>query len=75
MTLRKIGTLTNAPKVNEMIQSHLLEHGNLHYDIFILDFMKVVVRIFSVIFRMEAFNNKNQNLSRLMISIAMCLIS
>lgn len=44
VTLRKICTLMNAPKVNEMVQSHLLEHGHLHYDVFILDFMKAIVR-------------------------------
>lgn len=44
VTLRKICSLMNAPKVNEMVQSHLLEHGQLHYDIFILDFMKTIVR-------------------------------
>lgn len=48
VTLRKICTLLNAPKVNEMVQSHLLEHGQLHYDIFILDFMKTIVRFSTV---------------------------
>lgn len=48
VTLRKICSLMNAPKVNEMVQSHLLEHGQLHYDIFILDFMKTIVRCLNI---------------------------
>lgn len=36
----------NTAKVNEMVQTHLLEHGQLHYDVFLIDFIKVVVRIF-----------------------------
>lgn len=35
----------NAPKVNTMVQSHLVEHGQLLYDVFIQDFVKVVVNI------------------------------
>lgn len=28
-----------------MIQNHLIDHGQLHYDIFITDLIKIVVRI------------------------------
>lgn len=43
-TLRKISNLINAPKVNEMVQSHILEHGNLQYDNFMHSFLKLIVR-------------------------------
>lgn len=44
MTLRKISYLINAEKVNEMVQSHILEHGNLQYDNFLPIFLKLIVR-------------------------------
>lgn len=43
VTLRKICTLMDAPKMNAMVQSHLLEHGQLQYDHFITNFVKIVV--------------------------------
>lgn len=43
VTLRKISNLINAPKVNEMVQSHILEHGNLQYDNFSASFLKLIV--------------------------------
>lgn len=43
VTLRKICTLMEAPKVSKMIQSHLLEHGNLHYEVFLTNFTKIIV--------------------------------
>lgn len=45
----------NAPKVNTMVQSHLVEHGQLLYDAFIQDFVKVVVKIV----QFSLSNNKN----------------
>ncbi|XP_055840897.1 maestro heat-like repeat-containing protein family member 1 isoform X1 [Episyrphus balteatus] len=42
VTLRKVGALLNAPKVNEMAQKHLIDHGQLNYNVFILDFVKVI---------------------------------
>lgn len=43
VTLRKISNLIDAPKVNEMVQSHIVEHGNLQYDHFLSTFLKVIV--------------------------------
>lgn len=43
VTLRKISNIINAPKVNEMVQSHILEHGNLQYDHFMVSFLKLIV--------------------------------
>lgn len=43
LTLRYISTLMDAPKMNEMIQSHLLDHGQLNYEHFIIDFIIVLV--------------------------------
>ncbi|XP_037026601.1 maestro heat-like repeat-containing protein family member 1 [Bradysia coprophila] len=42
ITLRKVCVLINAPKVNSMVQSHLLEYGTLNYDMFINDFIKTI---------------------------------
>ncbi|KAJ6639089.1 Maestro heat-like repeat-containing protein family member 1 [Pseudolycoriella hygida] len=42
ITLRKVCILINAPKVNSMVQSHLLEYGQLNYDMFINDFIKLI---------------------------------
>lgn len=42
ITLRKVCTLINAPKVNEMAQKHLIDHGQLNYDFFIIDFVKLI---------------------------------
>lgn len=42
VTLRKVSALLNAPRVNEMAQKHLIEHGQLNYNVFILDFVKVI---------------------------------
>lgn len=50
ITLRKISNLINAPKVNEMVQSHILEHGNLQYDNFMVSFLKLIVSILIIIF-------------------------
>lgn len=47
----------NAPKVNTMVQSHLVEHGQLLYDVFIQDFVKVVVNISKMLI------SKNKNTS------------
>jgi len=41
-TLRKICSLMNAPKVSKMVQSHLLDHGQLHYDVFVMNFVKLI---------------------------------
>lgn len=43
MTLRRVCTLLGAPKTNAMVQSHLLDHGQLHYDIFVADLLKLIV--------------------------------
>lgn len=43
LTLRHISTFMDAPKMNEMIQSHLLDHGQLNYEHFIIDFTTVLV--------------------------------
>ncbi|XP_055389561.1 maestro heat-like repeat-containing protein family member 1 [Condylostylus longicornis] len=42
VTLRKVCCLINAPKVNDMAQKHLLDHGQLNYNIFIVDFVKLI---------------------------------
>lgn len=42
-TLRKVGPFLDSPKVNSMIQEHLVEEGNLHYVDFITDLIKVMV--------------------------------
>ncbi|XP_067641697.1 maestro heat-like repeat-containing protein family member 1 [Eurosta solidaginis] len=41
-TLRKVCGLLNAPKVNEMAQRHLIDHGQLNYGVFIVDFVKLI---------------------------------
>ncbi|XP_030379317.1 maestro heat-like repeat-containing protein family member 1 [Scaptodrosophila lebanonensis] len=41
-TLRRVCKLLHAPKVNEMAQRHLLDHGQLNYSVFIVDFVKVI---------------------------------
>lgn len=45
VTLRKVCVLINAPKVNAMVQSHLLDHGQLNYDMFINVFIKLIVSL------------------------------
>lgn len=40
-TLRKVCHLIQAPKVNEMAQKHLIDHGNLNYSAFVFDFIKL----------------------------------
>lgn len=45
ITLRKVCVLISAPKVNSMVQSHLLDYGQLNYDIFINDFIKIIVSV------------------------------
>ncbi|XP_059616812.1 maestro heat-like repeat-containing protein family member 1 [Phlebotomus argentipes] len=43
VTLKKMCALLKAaPKINSMAQSHLLEHGQLNYEVFIEDFVKVI---------------------------------
>lgn len=40
-TLRKVSHLIQAPKVNEMSQKHLIDHGTLNYSVFVFDFIKL----------------------------------
>lgn len=40
-TLRKVTHLIQAPKVNEMSQKHLIDHGTLNYSVFVFDFIKL----------------------------------
>lgn len=42
-TLRKISTIINAQAVNELVQSHILEHGKLQFDNFLPMFLKIIV--------------------------------
>ncbi|KAG5897176.1 hypothetical protein JTB14_022538 [Gonioctena quinquepunctata] len=41
-TLRRIGPYLDSPKVNSMIQEHLIDEANLHFTDFIRDFIKVM---------------------------------
>ncbi|KAJ8930968.1 hypothetical protein NQ314_016182 [Rhamnusium bicolor] len=41
-TLRKIGPYLESPKVNSMIQEHLIDEANLHFSDFIRDLIKVM---------------------------------
>ncbi|XP_058977775.1 maestro heat-like repeat-containing protein family member 1 isoform X1 [Musca domestica] len=41
-TLRKVCRLLNSLKINDMAQRHLLDHGQLNYNNFIIDFVKVI---------------------------------
>ncbi|KAJ8916184.1 hypothetical protein NQ315_016323 [Exocentrus adspersus] len=41
-TLRKIGPYLESPKVNSMIQEHLIDEANLHFADFIRDLIKVM---------------------------------
>lgn len=43
ITLRKLCSLVGAPKVNNLIQSHLIDYGQLNYDFFIVNLMKIIV--------------------------------
>ena len=43
MTLRQVCAILNAPKVNGMVQRHLLEYAQLDYDYFIADLIKLIV--------------------------------
>lgn len=43
VTLRRVCTLLQAPRVNAMVQDHLLDHGQLQYDAFVVDLLKLVV--------------------------------
>lgn len=43
ITLRKLCALLGAPKVNNLIQSHLIDYGQLNYDFFIVNLMKIIV--------------------------------
>lgn len=43
VTLRKLCSLIDAPKVNNLIQSHLIDYGQLNYDFFIVNLMKIIV--------------------------------
>lgn len=45
VTLRRVCTLLNAPLVNAMVQQHLPEHGQLNYDVFVVDLLKLVVSL------------------------------
>lgn len=45
-TLRKVGPYLESPKVNAMIQEHLIDEANLHFTDFIRDLIKVMVRNF-----------------------------
>lgn len=42
-TLRKVSQFLDSPKVDTMIQEHLLEMGYLHFSHFITDLVKVMV--------------------------------
>lgn len=46
ITLRKLCGLISAPKVNNLIQSHLIDYGQLNYDFFIVNLMKIIVSYF-----------------------------
>ncbi|CAH1975454.1 unnamed protein product [Acanthoscelides obtectus] len=41
-TLRKIGPYLESPKVNSMIQEHLIDEANLHFTDFIRDLVKIM---------------------------------
>ncbi|XP_065363715.1 maestro heat-like repeat-containing protein family member 1 isoform X1 [Calliphora vicina] len=41
-TLRKVCSLLYSIKINDMAQRHLLDHGQLNYNNFIVDFVKVI---------------------------------
>ncbi|XP_075158391.1 maestro heat like repeat family protein c11.1 isoform X1 [Haematobia irritans] len=41
-TLRKVCKLLKSTKINDMAQRHLLDHGQLNYNNFIVDFVKVI---------------------------------
>nr|XP_023029049.1 maestro heat-like repeat-containing protein family member 1 [Leptinotarsa decemlineata] len=41
-TLRRIGPYLESPRVNSMIQEHLIDEANLHFTDFIRDFIKVM---------------------------------
>ncbi|XP_037937938.1 maestro heat-like repeat-containing protein family member 1 [Teleopsis dalmanni] len=41
-TLRKVCGLLNSTKVNDMAQKHLIDHGQLNYSVFVLDFVKLI---------------------------------
>uniref|UniRef100_A0A1A9WCB3 Uncharacterized protein n=1 Tax=Glossina brevipalpis TaxID=37001 RepID=A0A1A9WCB3_9MUSC len=41
-TLRKVCGLLNSPKVHEMIEYNLTDHGQLNYNIFVVDFVKLI---------------------------------
>ncbi|GAB0100042.1 maestro heat-like repeat-containing protein family member 1 [Sergentomyia squamirostris] len=42
VTLKKMCALLKAPRINAMVQTHLLEHGQLNYEVFIEDFARVI---------------------------------
>ncbi|KAJ8979536.1 hypothetical protein NQ317_017684 [Molorchus minor] len=41
-TLRKIGPYLESPKVNSMIQEHLIDEANLHFSDFVRDLIKIM---------------------------------
>lgn len=49
--------MISAPKVNSMVQDHLLEYGQLNYDVFINAFIKIIVsqRVWPVAHFIEVF--------------------